>query len=389
MPKIIKDDINTTWTINGDSKTWTLQPQASITVNNMAAIHVLDTSLANTLKLKGDIVASGAGGQGVDVDGVNTRIMIGRQAEIDADRGIDATANGLRVINKGEIDGLHYGIANSGSSTIRNSGDISGDSAISTLGTSKVINSEDGMIQGDFAGVIMTAGSNAMLTNHGLISGNDFAIRMLTGGENELVNTGTIHGNILFGVGDDLLDSRKGTIDGTVAGGDGDDVYRIGKNDISIVEEADDGFDTVYSMISYELSDDIEQLILTGKRDVDAFGNDDDNVLVGNKGDNHIRGRGGDDEIAGGRGDDQLWGEAGNDTFIFKIGDGQDTIQDFDAGDDRIHLEGFEGLTDFAALESEMFKNGSDVWIELGDDVLILRNTDTSELDASHFSFAA
>lgn len=389
MPKIIKDDINETWTINGDSKTWTLQQQASITVNNAAAIHVLDTSLANTLKLQGDIVASGADGRGVDVDGVNTRIMVGRQAEIDADRGIDASANGLKVVNKGAIDGLLYGIANSGGSTIKNSGDISGDSAISALGTSKVMNGEDGMIQGDFAGVIMAAGSNATLINHGLISGNDFAVRMMTGGANEFVNTGTIHGNILFGIGDDLLDSRTGTIDGTVAGGDGDDVYKIGKNDIVIIEENDGGFDTVYSKISHELSDDIEQLILTGKRNVDAFGNDDDNVIIGNKGDNHIRGRGGDDEIAGGRGDDQLWGEDGNDTFIFKFGDGGDTIQDFDAGDDRIHLEGFEGITDFAALQSEMFKNGSDVWIELGDDVLILRNTDTSELDASHFSFAA
>lgn len=390
MPKTIKNDQFATWTIDGDSKTWTLQEQASITVNGVAAIDVLNTSVANRLKLLGDIVASGDGGQGVHVAGVNTKIMVGKQAEIDADEGIVATASGLRVINKGEIDGLHYGISNSASSTIKNLGDISADVGISTLGTSKVINGENGMIQGDFAGVIMTVGNGSELVNHGLISGNDFAVRMLTGGSNSIVNTGTIHGDILFGIGSDLLDTTKGKFEGTVSGGDGDDIYKLGKNDVTIVEAADQGIDGVYSAISHYLSDDIEQLVLTGKRNAEAFGNGEDNALVGNKGDNHIRGRAGDDEITGGAGDDQIWGEAGNDIFIFKNGDGKDSVWDFDAGDDRIHLEGFEDVTDFTALQSEMFKNGSDVWIELGNgDRLILKNTDLADLDASHFSFAA
>jgi Ca2+-binding RTX toxin-like protein len=389
MPKVIKEDQASTWTIDGDSKTWTLQEQATIAVNGTAAIDILDTSLANRLKLLGDIVASGDGGYGVHASGVDTKILLGKEAEIDADEGIHGSANGLRIVNKGEIDGLLYGVSNTGTSTIKNSGDISGDSAISLFGSGKVINGEDGMIQGDFAGINMFGASNSSLTNHGTISGIDFAIRMVTGGENTLVNTGEIHGDILFGIGNDLLDSRTGIIEGTVTGGDGDDVYKIGKNDIAIVEAADQGFDSVYSIISHHLSDDVEQLVLTGKRNAEGYGNDDDNVIVGNKGENQIRGRGGDDEIGGGRGDDQLWGEAGNDLFIFKNGDDQDSIWDFDAGDDRIHLEGFEGVTDFTALQSKMFKNGSDVWIEMGDDLLILRNTDTSELDASHFSFAA
>jgi Ca2+-binding RTX toxin-like protein len=390
MAKTIKEDQNSTWTINGDSKTWTLQEQATITVNGTAAIDVLNTSLANKLNLFGDIVASGDGGQGVHVSGVNTKIVVGKQAEINADEGIDAAANGLRVVNKGEIDGLHYGIANSSSSTIKNLGDISGDVAISTLGTSKVMNGEDGMIQGDFAGVIMAVGNGSELINNGLISGNDFAIRMLTGGENSIVNTGTIHGDILFGIGDDLLDSMKGTIEGTVSGGGGDDVYKIGKNEIALIEDNDDGIDTVYSTRSHELADNFENLYLMGKRNSSAVGNDEDNILFGNKGRNTLSGGAGDDEITGGRGDDAMSGGDGNDMFIFNKGDDHDSIVDFVDGQDTIQLGGFEGVTNFEELQFEMFKNGSDVWIQLGGgDRLIIHNTDVSELDASDFSFVA
>lgn len=390
MPKTIKDDQVSTWTIDGDSKTWTLQEQASITVNGTAAIDVLNTSLANTLKLSGDIVASGDGGQGVHVLGVDTKILIGEDAEIDADEGIVASASGLRVVNKGEIDGLHYGISNSASSTIKNFGDISADVGISALGTSKLINGADAMIQGDFAGVIMTVGSNSMLINHGLISGNDFAVRMLTGGENELVNTGTIHGDILFGIGDDVLDSRKGIIDGTVTGGDGNDIYRIGKNDIDIIEDAGEGIDAVFSNLSHFLDNDIENLFLQGKKNASGIGNDEDNAVFGNKGDNTLDGGLGDDQIGGGRGDDTLKGDDGLDTFVFNFGDDHDRVIDFVNGDDIIQMSGFEGVTSFEELQSHMFKNGSDVWIQMGNgDRLILESTDLGDLEASDFSFAA
>lgn len=390
MPKIIKNDMTETWTINGDSKTWTLAEEASITVHGVPAIDVLDTSVANKLKIFGDIIASGDGGEGIHVEGVNTKIVLGAEAEIDADAGIDAAAAGLRVVNKGEIDGLLYGISNSASSTIRNLGDISGDSAISLLGSSKVINGEDGIIQGDFAGVIMTFGSNAKLVNAGMISGNDYAIRMVTGGENSLVNTGTIHGDILFGIGDDVLDSRKGTIEGTIIGGDGDDVFMIGKNQVGIIEDNDSGVDTVHANRTHTLGDNIENLFLQGKRTSDATGNDEDNILMGNKGQNTLRGAEGDDEIGGGAGDDVLFGDDGADVFVFSKGNDHDSIGDFTKGDDTISLVGFEGIESFGDLASKMFRYDNDVWIQLGNgDKLMIQNIDVGDLDASDFSFAA
>ncbi|MDR9836437.1 calcium-binding protein [Herbaspirillum huttiense] len=56
--------------------------------------------------------------------------------------------------------------------------------------------------------------------------------------------------------------------------------------------------------------------------DLNAGGNDLDNLLVGNSGNNIL---------VGGRGNDTLIGQAGNDTYVFGRGDGRDLIQDTDA----------------------------------------------------------
>ncbi|MET3432095.1 Ca2+-binding RTX toxin-like protein [Herbaspirillum seropedicae] len=58
------------------------------------------------------------------------------------------------------------------------------------------------------------------------------------------------------------------------------------------------------------------------KENLDATGNELDNVITGNRGANLIR---------GGRGNDTLIGGAGSDTYVFARGDGQDVIADQDA----------------------------------------------------------
>ncbi|MFJ3054727.1 calcium-binding protein [Herbaspirillum sp. NPDC087042] len=57
-------------------------------------------------------------------------------------------------------------------------------------------------------------------------------------------------------------------------------------------------------------------------QNLDATGNELDNILVGNRGDN---------VITGGKGNDMLIGGAGNDTYRFASGDGQDVVYDHDA----------------------------------------------------------
>ena len=95
-------------------------------------------------------------------------------------------------------------------------------------------------------------------------------------------------------------------------------------------------------------------------------GND---TLYGGAGDDIIFGQEGDDLIVGGEGNDVLNGGSGADTFVFEnIGDGVDTITDFDAGEgDVINLysilSGFDPLTDDITDFVMMTSNGADTAI--------------------------
>ena len=62
-------------------------------------------------------------------------------------------------------------------------------------------------------------------------------------------------------------------------------------------------------------------------------------ILGGQDGGDTIFGGAGNDAIGGGRGNDILTGGSGSDTFNFNVGDGQDTITDFSAGD-KLNLYG-------------------------------------------------
>ena len=52
--------------------------------------------------------------------------------------------------------------------------------------------------------------------------------------------------------------------------------------------------------------------------------------IVGNDNNNTINGQSGDDMLAGEKGNDTLYGSYGNDTYVFNLGDGNDTIHDYE-----------------------------------------------------------
>lgn len=141
MPKkIISDDSYKQWRINGDNLTWTLEQQAKITVNDEDAVNVLATSTGNTVRLLGDIDASGDFGRGALVSGADTRIVIGAKSSIDAYDGIRSTVGGFHVVNRGEIHAVDTGITSSDDANIRNFGKIEADLGIGVDGSSKVVN---------------------------------------------------------------------------------------------------------------------------------------------------------------------------------------------------------------------------------------------------------
>jgi Ca2+-binding RTX toxin-like protein len=97
------------------------------------------------------------------------------------------------------------------------------------------------------------------------------------------------------------------------------------------------GIDLVKSSVTFDLGSAvaIENLTLTGNRDIDGFGNDLANTITGNGGANHLTGAGGDDVIDGKGGDDTMEGGTGSDTYIVNTAKDK-VIELADAGSDTV-----------------------------------------------------
>jgi Ca2+-binding RTX toxin-like protein len=120
---------------------------------------------------------------------------------------------------------------------------------------------------------------------------------------------------------------------GVLSGGVGDDTYVVTNRADRVVEQANEGVDTVRASLSHSLADNVENLVLVGSKAIDGIGNALANVLTGNASDNVLIGAANDDTIAGGQGQDVLRGGAGNDRYEFARGDGMDRIDQSDALD--------------------------------------------------------
>ena len=97
---------------------------------------------------------------------------------------------------------------------------------------------------------------------------------------------------------DDYLNG--GTGQDRLTGGTGDDIYVVDDetNDI-IIENLSEGTDLIYSSVSFTISDNVENLILTGSADLNGTGNISDNRIIGNSGANTLNGGDGNDRLKG------------------------------------------------------------------------------------------
>lgn len=69
-------------------------------------------------------------------------------------------------------------------------------------------------------------------------------------------------------------------------------------------------------------------------------GDGNDVVVIAGASDDQVSAGGGDDRIDAGAGNDQMWGGLGADIFVLRAGSGQDRINDFAPGVDRLELQG-------------------------------------------------
>ena len=162
--------------------------------------------------------------------------------------------------------------------------------------------------------------------------------------------------SLIGGDGDDDLDGGSGT--DVMTGGLGADTYHVNAAGDSTIENAGEGYDVVYSSVSWTLAPNTEKLLLTGTGNLSGTGNELNNSITGNSGANMLSGLAGDDTLVGGAGNDKLDGGSGRDIltggtgadqFVFHDGDlgttgaTADVIKDFSSAEgDKINLQGVD-----------------------------------------------
>jgi hypothetical protein len=319
------------------------------------------------------------GGNGVSLGG-SENLLVNNGLISCLNVGIYAQNGGHHVINNGMIHGT-YGVALREGALFENNGTVSastsygvsmtGDGTICELGETSVVTSDTVGV-----GLITQFDQTSHLTNKGLIAVS--TATAITGGlgKDVVINSGEIRGVVRLGVGDDRFDTRNGIFKYTVDGEDGNDTYLISSGKISISEAAARGTDTVKSTVSISLASnlyepqELENLMLMGKKNLNAIGNELANEITGNAGNNKLAGHG------------------GPDTFVFRHGNGHDTILDFNLMDDVIDLSNYKGINNFADLKAHHVNAvDGDLVIFSGDDEIRIDHIAKSDLNDVTFMF--
>lgn len=244
-----------------------------------------------------------------------------------------------------------------------------------------------------------------------IVTGNNNA-NSLEGGLGDDILNGLGGMDVLKGgAGNDRLNGASGN--DLLFGGLGDDYFIVDRTTDLVIEYPGEGYDTVVSSAPfYSLnhhSQAIEAIRLAGSGNIEAVGNQADNLIGGQAGDNRLSGGLGNDTIFGNAGDDFLNGGAGadyllggigddilnggfdsdRDTFIFEDNFGQDIIQAFDnVNEDVINLARVTNIMDFADLQTNhLTQVGADTVIADGANTITILNTASSTLDITDFAF--
>jgi len=178
---------------------------------------------------------------------------------------------------------------------------------------------------------------------------------------NDIITAGSGNDNIEGGAGDDAIVGEAGDdeIDGgigddTLEGHDGVDILVGGEGNDNVKGGNDDdeiyggkGSDILYGdsgsdIINGGENEDLifggigNDIVYGGTGDDSIYGEIGNDYVLGGEGNDILDGFDGDDVLFAGKGIDTLDGGRGLDTFVFRAGDGQDTITDTDGTNDVI-----------------------------------------------------
>jgi Ca2+-binding RTX toxin-like protein len=392
MAKVISQyNSFTTAEITGSAGSWVLPSSVLIYSETGAAIDEDASHADNAIRIDGRAISSDT--DGVHSEGASSDITVTAQgAVVGVTNGIFTHGANQSITNAGTIDSAGDGILSQGESLlVDNSGAIGGGVGVvfSEFG-GDITNHDDGVISGAIAIEADLADGQTLRTlNYGLMVGSTAAYTATMQGVDEIINRGIIRGDIQLGDGDDSFDTRGGTFKGEVFGGAGGDTYFVDKQATDINESSHDaGTDLVKSSVSYTLGNNIENLLLLGKAGHDGIGNGGANALTGNAGNNTLDGKASADTLDGGLGNDILTGGADADLFIFRTGDGRDTVTDFDGKLDTMDLSGMKGIKNFSDLKQNHIEVAGDhITIVDGNDKIELDGVTKTDLTHDHFIF--
>jgi serralysin len=291
----------------------------NLTLTGAGNINGTGNSLANLiLGNSGDNLLDGAGGLDTLSGGAGNDTYLVNNAGVvlveNLNEGIDAVQSSVTWALAANLENLTL----TGGANINGTGNamdnvLTGNSGTNTLagGAGNDVYNIDAS---DTVNELSGQGNDTVLIGASYTLTSNVENLTLTGGAN-INGTGNLLVNVISGnAGNNILDGAGGN--DTLKGGAGNDTYLVGNAGVVLVENANEGIDTVQTPLTYVLPSNLENLLLTGSGNVDGTGNALDNVLTGNSGAN---------TLAGGAGNDIYMIDA-SDTVNELAGQGNDTV---------------------------------------------------------------
>ena len=233
-----------------------------------------------------------------------------------ADTVVENTGEGTDTVAIGSTYTL---LANFENLTLMGSGTISG---TGTTGANVITgNSGNNTLDGG-------AGTDTLIGMDGndvILGGAGSHADSLDGGNgNDSLSGGERWDTLVGGDGNDTLDG--GTENDQMYGGLGEDVYYVDNTGDRVNESTtvNEGSDTVYASITWDMTPNTEAVILTGTGNTSSIGNSLHNTMTGNSGNNTFSGGVSHDTIYGMDGNDSI--DGGIDSDVMDGGNGNDTI---------------------------------------------------------------